>query len=43
MLVRKDILFFYPLAAVATKAEVESYLEGAGSTDDLIKDLPFQS
>ena len=43
MLVRKDILFFYPLAAVTTKAEVESYLEGAGSTDDLIKDLPFQS
>ncbi len=43
LLVRKEILFFYPVAAVGTDEEVEAYREGAGSTTDLIKDLPFQS
>lgn len=43
ILVRKDVLYFYPLAAVTTDAEAETYREGAGSTDELIHELPFQS
>ncbi len=43
LLVRRDVLFFHPLAAVSTEAEVESYREGTGSTDDLVRELPFQS
>lgn len=43
LLVRQDILFFYPVAAVGTDEEIESYRDGAGSTTELIHELPFQS
>lgn len=43
LLVRQDILFFYPVAAVGTDEEIETYRDGAGSTTELIQELPFQS
>jgi hypothetical protein len=43
ILVRQDILLFYPVIAVDTEVEVESYQEGSATTDDLIHELPFQS
>ena len=42
-LVRMDVLYFYPLAAVNIPEEVEAFKEGTGSTNDLIQELPFQS
>lgn len=42
-LVRMDVLYFYPLTAANLPEEIESYHEGAGSTNDLIQELPFQS
>lgn len=41
-LVRTDVLHFYPLIRVP-QAEHGHFREGAGSTDDLIEALPFQS
>ncbi|HEY8108496.1 MAG TPA: hypothetical protein VIF43_00550 [Patescibacteria group bacterium] len=41
-LVRTDVLHFYPLIGLPP-AEHEHFQEGAGSTDDLIHALPFQS
>lgn len=43
LLVRTEILSFHPIVIVGTDAEVHSYREGTGSTDDLLRELPFQS
>jgi hypothetical protein len=42
-LIRTDKSRFYPLVAVTTPEEIESYREGAGTTADLIHSLPFQN
>lgn len=42
-LYRTDVIHFYPLLSVTLHGDIDSYREGAGTTNDVIPLLPFQN